>query len=106
MSQRATDASALMLAGGAATVMVGGGASLVMLASDYADPTVCALVFGAPTVLVLAIARLIGKTKTVMEAAPPTVNQTYYGPVTQDARSITTDTRGLWARTNNHTKEN
>ncbi|MCX4450673.1 hypothetical protein [Streptomyces sp. NBC_01789] len=105
MSQRATDASALMLAGGAATVMVGGGASLVMLASGYADPAVCAIVLGAPAVIVLAVSRLVGRVKAVAEAAPAPTHNHYYGSVTQDSRSITTDTRGLWARTNNHTKE-
>lgn len=101
MSQRATDASALMLAGGAATVMVGGGASLVMLASGYADPAVCAIVLGAPAVVVLAVSRLVGRVKSVVEAAPPTVNQHYYGAVTQDTRSITSTTRGVIANTRN-----
>ncbi|MEU8623291.1 hypothetical protein [Streptomyces sp. NPDC048669] len=101
MSQRATDASALMLAGGATTVMVGGTASLVMLASGYADPVVCAVVLGAPAVVVLAISRLVGRAKAVIEAAPPTVNQHYHGPVTQDSRSIHTETRGVIANTRN-----
>lgn len=102
MSQRATDASALMLAGGATTVMVGGTASVVMLASGYADPAVCAIVLGAPAVVVLAVSRLVSKVKTVVEAAPPTVTKNYYGPVTQDSRSITTSTRGVFANTRNH----
>lgn len=103
MSQRATDASALMLAGGATTVMVGGAASLVMLASGYADPVVCAVVLGAPAVVVLAISRLVGRAKAAIEAAPSPINQHYNGPVTitHDQRSITTDTRGLWAKTTN-----
>ncbi|MFJ2279239.1 hypothetical protein ACIOEZ_34385 [Streptomyces sp. NPDC087866] len=101
MSQRATDASALMLAGGAATVMVGGGASLVMLASGYADPAVCAIAFGAPTVLVLAISRLVGKAKTVVEAAPAPVHHHYNGTVHVDQRSITATNRGVIAHTRN-----
>ncbi|WP_329616456.1 hypothetical protein OG244_28420 [Streptomyces brevispora] len=107
MSQKATDASALMLAGGATTVMVGGAASLVMLASGYADPVVCAVVLGAPAVVVLAISRLVGRAKAAIEAAPSPIHQHYNGPVTitHDQRSITTDTRGLWARTTNHSKE-
>ncbi|MFE9855560.1 hypothetical protein [Streptomyces sp. NPDC005780] len=101
MSQKATDASALMLAGGATTVMVGGTASVVMLASGYADPIVCAIVVGAPTVLVLAISRLVGKAKAAIEAAPPTIHQHYHGPVTQDSRSIHTQARGVIANTRN-----
>lgn len=101
MSQRATDASALMLAGGATTVMVGGTASLVMLASGYADPTVCAIVFGAPAVLVIAISRLMAKAKAVVEAAPAPVHHHYSGPVTVDQRSINTQTRGVIANTRN-----
>lgn len=101
MSQKATDASALMLAGGATTVMVGGTASLVMLASGYADPIVCAIVVGAPTVLVLAISRLVGKGKAAIETAPPTIHQHYHGPVAQDSRSITSTNRGVIANTRN-----
>ncbi|MFE9777741.1 hypothetical protein ACFYPA_06240 [Streptomyces sp. NPDC005775] len=101
MSQRATDASALMLAGGAATVMVGAGASLVMLTSGYADPAVCAIVLGAPAAVVLAVSRLVGKVKAAVESGPPTINQHYHGPVTQDSRSITSKTTGVIANTRN-----
>ncbi|MDK0524992.1 hypothetical protein [Streptomyces sp. ML-6] len=101
MSQRATDISTIMLTGGAASLMVGGGASLVMLASGYADPAVCAIAFGAPTVLVLAIARLVGKAKAVAEAAPAPVHHHYNGNVTIDQRSLTTQTRGVIAHTRN-----
>lgn len=101
MSQRATDASALMLAAGATTVMVGGGASLVMLASGYADPAVCAIVLGAPAVVVLAVSRLVGRVRTVVEAVPAPTHNHYYAPVTQDSRSITSTTRGVIANTRN-----
>ncbi|MFJ3141697.1 hypothetical protein ACIPJM_04500 [Streptomyces halstedii] len=100
MSQRATDASALMLAGGAATVMVGGGASLVMLASGYADPTVCAIILGGPAVLVLAVSRLVSRAKAGVEAPPP-VTKNYYGTVHQDTRTITNHTRGVIANNRN-----
>lgn len=101
MSQKATDASTLMLAGGATSLMVGGSASLVMLASGYADPAVCAIVFGAPTVLVLAIARLARRAKEVVEAAPAPVHHHYNGNVTVDQRSIHAQNRGLIANTRN-----
>lgn len=104
MSQRATDVSALMLSGGAASVLVGGGASLVMLASGSADPVVCAIVFGAPAVLVLALGRLAGWAKVVAETAPPVIHQHYTGTVVQDSRSISTQTRGVIANTRNETR--
>ncbi|MFE9949308.1 hypothetical protein ACFYRJ_17455 [Streptomyces sp. NPDC005531] len=104
MSQRATDTSALMLSGGVATVLIGGSASLVMVASGYADPAVCAIVFGAPAVLVLALSRLVGRVKATVEAAPPTIHQHFNGNVTQDSRSITTTTRGVIANTRNQTR--
>lgn len=103
MSERATDAGALMLAAGATTFMVGGATSFVMLASQYADPVVCAIVVGAPTVLVLALARLLGKAKAVVEAAPAPVHHHYNGSVTVDQRSINSQTRGVIANTRNQT---
>lgn len=104
MSQKATDASALMLSGGAASLLVGGSASLVMVASGSADPVVCAIVLGAPAVLVLAIGRLVGRVKATVEAAPPTHHHYYTGTVVQDSRSISTTTRGVIANTRNQTR--
>jgi hypothetical protein len=104
MSQKATDASALMLSGGAASLLVGGSASLVMVASGYADPVVCGIILGAPTVLVLALSRLVGRAKAVVEAAPATHHHHYTGTVVQDSRSISTTTRGVIANTRNQTR--
>jgi hypothetical protein len=100
MSQRAADTSALMLSGGVATVLVGGGVSLVMVASGSADPVVCGIIFGAPTILVLALARLMKRTKDAVEAAPPVTHQHYNGSVTHTTE-ITTQTRGMFSRTRN-----
>ncbi|WP_405673065.1 hypothetical protein OG848_25910 [Streptomyces canus] len=97
MSQGATDASVLMLAGGTATAMVGGTAAVLMYVSQYADPLVCGLVFGAPTALVLALARLVNRAKPA-----PDVHHHYEGPVYQDRRNVHTRTTGVWAKTNNH----
>ncbi|MEU8485752.1 hypothetical protein [Streptomyces sp. NPDC048641] len=88
MSQGATDASVLMLAGGATTAMVGGTAAVLMYVSQFADPVVCAFVFGAPTALVLAVARLAKKAKPA-----PEIHQHYTGPVHQDQRATTVNTR-------------
>ncbi|NUP16488.1 MAG: hypothetical protein HOZ81_10360 [Streptomyces sp.] len=101
MSQKATDASALMLAAGATTVMVSGSAAGLMYVSQFADPVVCSLVLGAPVALVLAVARLATKAKQVIEAAPAPVHHHYQGPVTVDQRSINSSTRGVIANTRN-----
>ncbi|MEV5138181.1 hypothetical protein AB0K71_27110 [Streptomyces syringium] len=53
--------------------------------SQYADPAVCAIVFGAPTALVLAIARLAKKAKPA-----PEIHQHYTGPVNQRATTVNT----------------
>ena len=96
MTQGATDASVLMLAGATATTMVGGTAAVLMYVSQFADPLVCGLVFGAPTALVLALARLLKGAKPA-----PDVHHHYDGPVYQDQRNIHTRTTGVWAKTNN-----
>lgn len=96
MSQGATDASVLMLAGGTTTAMVGGTAAVLMYVSQYADPIVCGLVFGAPTALVLALARLIKRAKPA-----PDIHHHYQGPVYQDRRNVHSRTNGVWAKTNN-----
>lgn len=96
MSQGATDASVLMLAGGATTAMVGGTAAVLLWVSQFADPVVCGLVFGAPTALVLALARLAKRAKPA-----PDIHQHYTGPVHQEHHHTHTTTRGVWAKTTN-----
>ncbi|ORT54629.1 hypothetical protein [Streptomyces sp. CB03238] len=101
MSQRATDASVLMLAGAGSVSMVSVSAGIMMYLSQYADPVVCGIVLGGPTVVVLALCRLVRRTKEVAEAAPPVIHQHYEGTVIQDNTEINTHTRGVIARTNN-----
>ncbi|MGW6651198.1 hypothetical protein ACWGA4_15440 [Streptomyces rubiginosohelvolus] len=101
MSQAATDASVLMLAGGGAVSMVSVSAGLLMYLSQYADPVVCGVVLGAPTVVVLALCRLVRRAKDVAEAAPPVIHHHYEGTVVQDHTEINTQTRGVIARTTN-----
>ncbi|MFE2689322.1 hypothetical protein [Streptomyces mirabilis] len=101
MSQGATDASVLMLAGAGSVSMVSVSAGILMYLSQYADPVVCGIVLGAPTVVVLALCRLVRRAKEVVEAAPPVIHQHYEGTVIQDNTEINTHTRGVIARTNN-----
>lgn len=96
MSQGATDASVLMLAGGGTISMIGLTSAVLMYASQYADPIVCAIVFGTPTALVLALGRLAKKAKPA-----PDIHHHYQGPVYQDQRNVHSNTRGLWAKTTN-----
>ena len=98
MSQGATDASVLMLAGGAATSMVGLTAAVVMYVSQYADPVVCAVVFGAPTTLVIALSRLARRAKGVL---PDEHHHHYEGDVYLDQRNVKSKTYGVNAKTIN-----
>ncbi|GAA2965106.1 hypothetical protein [Kitasatospora cinereorecta] len=101
MSQGATDASVLMLAGAGSVSMVSVSAGILMYLSQYADPVVCGIVLGAPTVVVLALCRLVRRAKEAVQAAPPVVHHHYKGTVVQDNTEITTHTRGVIARTHN-----
>ncbi|MFD8392930.1 hypothetical protein ACFV2N_27955 [Streptomyces sp. NPDC059680] len=96
MSQGATDASVLMLSGAAATSMTGLTAAVLMYVSQTANPVVCAIVFGAPSLFVLALARLAKRAQPA-----PDIHQHYEGPVYQDQRNVHTTTRGVWAKTTN-----
>ncbi|MEV6357959.1 hypothetical protein [Streptomyces hydrogenans] len=101
MSQGATDASVLMLAGAGSVSLVSVSVGVLMYLSQYADPVVCGVVLGAPTVVVLALCRLVTRAKETVAAAPPVIHQHYQGPVHQDHRSVTTTTttKGVFART-------
>ncbi|MFF1721970.1 hypothetical protein [Streptomyces sviceus] len=99
MSQRAVDASRLMLTAGLATVPPGLIAIGVLVASREADPTVIGMICAAPAAVavpVLALARLFGR---IGEAAPDEHHHHYSGPVHQE--HTTTHTRGIFARTRN-----
>ena len=92
MSQRATDASALMLSGGIASVLVSGGVSLVLWSSGHADPTVIAWMSAGPPMAFLSLKALV---KGVKRAAVPDVHHhNYSGPVTQNHR--TSNSRSIW----------
>ncbi|MFF8869462.1 hypothetical protein [Streptomyces massasporeus] len=102
MSQRAVDASRLMLTAGLATVPPGLVAIGVLVASRQADPTVIGMICAAPAAVavpVLALARLF---RRIGEAAPDEHHHHYEGPVYQDQRNVHTRTTGVWAKTNNH----
>jgi hypothetical protein len=92
MSQRATDASALMLSGGIASVFVSGGISLILWSSGHADSTVIAWMSAGPPMAFLSLKALI---KGVKRATVPDIHQhNYSGPVTQHHR--TSNNRSIW----------
>lgn len=93
MSQRATDASALMLSAGIASLPLGAAVTGVLWASGTADPTVVALICAAPPALILAISRLVGRAK---QAMPDVHHHHYNAPV--DQRTVHTDVRGVWVK--------
>ncbi|MFF7335433.1 hypothetical protein [Streptomyces sp. NPDC008150] len=103
MSQKATDASALMLSGSVLTIAAGGATSAILWASGHADPTVVAMICGAPAVLALALARLARHSRDALHAIQP-VHHHYDGATLyQDNRTARTETRAVWARsTHNH----
>ncbi|MFK0045511.1 hypothetical protein ACIQU4_15560 [Streptomyces sp. NPDC090741] len=101
MSQRATDASALMLTAGLATVPPGLIAIGVLMASGYADPAVIGMICAAPAVIavpVIAVARLLRSAQGIV---PAEHHNHYHGPVSQQHHTVSTQTRGLFAKTIN-----
>ncbi|MFJ3914396.1 hypothetical protein [Streptomyces vinaceus] len=108
MSQRATDASTLMLAAGASSLMIGGSASLVLLVAGHVDPVTVALVTGAPVAFVAVLGRALKRAKSVVEAAPAEIHNHYTGPVdhrTFTTTTTTTTTKGMFARTRNDVRK-
>ncbi|WP_412079024.1 hypothetical protein ACLF6K_37405 [Streptomyces xanthophaeus] len=101
MSQRATDASALMLTAGLATVPPGLIAIGLLVASGYADPAVIGMICAAPAIIavpVLAVARLLRSAQGIV---PAEQHHHYNGPVSQQHHTVSTQTRGLFAKTIN-----
>ena len=98
MSSKAVDDSVRMLSASVVIAVTGGSTTAVLWASGYANPTVVALVFGAPTALVLALGRLAKRAKDVL---PDEHHHHYTGTVYQDQRNVHTSTRGVWAKTSN-----
>ncbi|KRV47545.1 hypothetical protein AQ490_06515 [Wenjunlia vitaminophila] len=99
MSQRAADASGVMLAGGIATLPVGAAATAVLWASGQADPAVIACICAAPTALVIALSRLVTRAKAAAPEAP--VHHHHYegADIRVQSTEVTTHTTGLLART-------
>lgn len=101
MSQKAVDASTLMLSAGVASLPVGAVTIGILLASGHADPVVIAVICAAPTALILALARLVKRTKETVAVAPAEQHHHYSGPVRQEYTSVRNETRGFGRSTTN-----
>lgn len=97
MSQKATDASALMLAVGAASVPVGGMTSLVLYTLGHVDPVQLAIGGAVPVCFVVAVGFVVRSLRGVHTEH----HHHYEGTVFQDQRSTRTQTRGFVAKTVN-----
>ncbi|MFF4791862.1 hypothetical protein ACFY2M_19335 [Streptomyces sp. NPDC001276] len=98
MSSKAVDDTARMIGASVLIATSGGATTAILWASGHANPTVVAIVFGAPTALVLAISRLA---KHAKKAQPEQHHHHYAGPVYQDQRNVRTKNTGVWAKTTN-----
>lgn len=94
MSAKAVDDTARMIGASVVIATTGGSTTAILWASGYANPAVVAIVFGAPTALILAIARLAKRARP-----EPEVHQHFHGTVTQTTTHSRTS--GVWARTDN-----
>ncbi|WP_329592597.1 hypothetical protein OG195_29355 [Streptomyces sp. NBC_01362] len=105
MSQKATDASALMLTGSVAALSVGGATSLVLYTLGQVDPVTLAMGAAGPVALVLAAGSLLRSLGRAKADAHTEHHHHYKGPVHQDHRAVHTTTRGMWAKTTNQQQE-
>ncbi|MEU0160195.1 hypothetical protein ABZ154_15475 [Streptomyces sp. NPDC006261] len=108
MSQRAVDRNTTILTSSILTAVAGGAVSLVLWTSGHANETViawiCGGIVGVPVVLtlpVLALKALMKNVREAAEAAPAPVTNHFHGPVHQDARTVTSTTRGVIANNRN-----
>ncbi|MFK8851234.1 hypothetical protein [Streptomyces sp. Ac-502] len=97
MSQKATDASGLMLAGGIASLPLGAASSLVLWVLGQADPVPLAIGGAAPVALVLAVAVAVRCFRGVHTEQ----HDHYEGTVVQNTTHLTQNTKGLIAKTTN-----
>jgi hypothetical protein len=103
-SRGAVDYAVRVLSTSIATALGSGSLSLVLYVSQWANPVVCGIVFGAPiglAVPIAAIGSLVRRTKEVVQAAPPEIRNYYNGDVHVDRREIHARSKGVWVKNNN-----
>lgn len=100
MSQKATDASALMLVVGAASLPIGGATSLVLYTLGHVDPVALAIGAAGPVAMVLALGSLVRAASRGLQGIK-VEQHLYTGSVHQKNRTVVTENRGLFAKTIN-----
>ncbi|MFI5621495.1 hypothetical protein [Streptomyces sp. NPDC051567] len=104
MSQRATDTSGLLLAGSVAALSTGGATSLVLWMLGQVDPLTLAVGGAAPVALLLAAGSLLKSAGRAKAASAHSEHHHHYNaPVHQQNTTVSTATKGLFARTSNTT---
>ncbi|MEV5160792.1 hypothetical protein [Streptomyces sp. NPDC053728] len=102
MSQKATDASALMLSGSVAALSLSGGTSLVLYMLGQVDPVTLAIGAAGPVALVLAAGSLLRSAGRAKANATPTTHHHHYtGTVQQETTNVSSTTKGLFAKNRN-----
>jgi len=102
MSQKAADATGLILAVGIAAPLIGGGFALAMWGTSLANFKVIGAIAGGVIGIALAVKSLLGSARDVVEAAPPTIHQHFDGAVVhQDHSTHEHKSSGVWVR-NDH----
>ncbi|MFJ2589732.1 hypothetical protein [Streptomyces sp. NPDC087538] len=101
MSQRATDASALMLAGSVLALSLSGGTSFVLYTLGQADPVPLAIGASGSVALVLAVGSLLRSAGRARADARTENHNHFHGSVRQETTNVSSTTKGLIARTRN-----
>lgn len=101
MSPKASDASALMVAGGFFSLCLGAAISGVLYFSHGANEAVVITLCAAPPAAFLSLGALLKRAKQAAEAAPPEIHNHYNGPVTQDQRTTQSRNTGVWVKNDN-----
>lgn len=99
MSQRATDISGVMLAGGVASLPIGGMTSLVLYTLGTVDPVSLAIGAAAPVALVLAVGALVRSVGRARQDMHTEHHHHYSGPVHQQTVHSKTQ---FWGKTTNN----
>jgi hypothetical protein len=98
MSSKAVDDAVRMLSAGIASLPIGGMTALILHVLGTVDPEQLAIGAAAPTVLVLAVTRLLRRFRDVI---PPEIHNHYEGPVYQDQRNVQNKNIGAWVKNTN-----
>lgn len=104
MSQRAADASGLMLAGSVASLSVGGATSLVLYTLGQVDPVTLAVGAAGPVALVLAVGSLIRSVGRAKQDMHTEHHHHYQGSVVQNTTHVDQTTKGVFANTRNQVR--